>query len=217
MSFDINRPWASAISEGVKQGVDRHWRYSKEMLKVKPEYLLTVFVAEQLANGAGAQSGYDLSIKLEEPTYRIVGDLLLNQVGYARYFKERMPWPGRKGWVDIYVEHEINKEARIVELKNFDPSSTELSKEFMRFVHFLEINDYENTLAGCYLAFPTCADRKAWIEKWAYQLSNSRLRIAVDSTYEITGTDPEDGIPAYYRNVVSFEKVDVWQQIGDAV
>ena len=208
MSLDINRPWASAISEGVKQGVDRHWRYSKEMLRVKPEYLLTVFVAEQIANGAGAQSGCDLSIKLEEPTHRIAGGLWLNQVGYARYFKERLPWPGRKGWVDIYVEHEVTQEARIVELKNFDPSSAELSKEVKRFVHFLEINDFKNPLAACYLAFPTSADRKTWIEKWANQCGNSRLRVTVDSTQEITGTDPADGIPAYFRNVVSFEKVD---------
>ena len=59
----------------MKQGIDRHWRYSKETLKVKPEYLLTVFVAEQLAWGAGEQSGYDLSIKLEELTHNIVGNI----------------------------------------------------------------------------------------------------------------------------------------------
>lgn len=208
MSLDINRPWASAISEGVKQGVDQHWRYSKEMLKVKPEYLLTVFFAEQLANGAGAQSGCDLSIKLEELTHRIAGSLWINQVGYARYLKERLPWHGRKGWVDIYVEHEITQESRIVELKNFNPSSTELSKDFKRFVHFLDINDYKNLLAGCYHAFPTRSDRKAWIEERANRSVNSRLRVTVNSTYEITGTDPEDGIPAYHRNVVSLEKVD---------
>lgn len=208
MSVDLNRSWASAISDGLKEAVDRHWRYSKEMLKVKPEYLLTVFVAEQLASGAGGHSGYDLSIKLEEPTYRIVGNLWLNQVGYARYFKERLPWPGRKGWVDVYVKHELDNEARVVELKNFNPSSTELSKEFHRFVDFLAINDYKNPLAGCYLAFPTLENRISWIKKWANNYATSRLIVTVDSKRVITNTDPEDGIDVYYCNVVSFEKVD---------
>ena len=81
MRADINLPWAAAISEGMKQGIDRHWRYSKEMLKVKPEYLLTVFVAERLAWGAGEQSGYDLSIKREESTHNIVGNIWFNQIG----------------------------------------------------------------------------------------------------------------------------------------
>jgi hypothetical protein len=208
MSVGTNLPWASVISEGMKEGIARHWRYSKEMLKVKPEYLLTVFVAEQISHGAGTHSGYDLAIKIEEPTYRIVGNLWMNQVGFAQFFKARLPWLGRKGSVDIYVEHELTKEARLVELKNFDPSSTELSKEFKRFVHFLEINDYRNPLAGCFLAFPTCTDRKLWIEKWANKWGNSRLRVTVDAAYEVTDIDPEDGIPAYYRNVVSFEKAN---------
>jgi hypothetical protein len=207
MSADIDQPWAAAILEGMKQGIDRHWRYSKEMLKVKPEYLLTIFVAERLANGAGGQSGYDLSIKIEEPTRKVVSNLWVNQVGYSRFFSECFSWPGRTGWVDIYVEQEITKEARIIELKNFDPSSAELSKEFKRFVHLLEINSYVNPLAGCHLAFPTQDYCPAWIEKWANKHSSTKLHIAVETKHEVTGTDPEDGIPEYWLNVVSIEKL----------
>ncbi len=207
MSANINLPWAAAISEGMKQGIDRHWRYSKEMLKVKPEYLLTVFVAERLAWGAGEQSGYDLSIKLEESTHNIVGRIWFNQIGHKGYFRENFSWPGRRGRVDIYVEHELTKEARIIELKNFDPSSTELSKELKRFINFFGINDYSNHLRGCYLAFPTLDDRKSWIQELANKWGNDQLKITVNTRHSLTGTDPEDGIPEYWLNVVSYENL----------
>ncbi len=38
---------------GLKAGVDRHWRYTKELLHIKPEYLLTVAVADALTDGFG--------------------------------------------------------------------------------------------------------------------------------------------------------------------
>ena len=36
------------IIEGIDDGVDRHWRFTKNLLCIKPEYLLTISVAHAL-------------------------------------------------------------------------------------------------------------------------------------------------------------------------
>ena len=59
------------ILEGLKHGMDRHWLFSKDTLRVKPEYLLTVFVAEYLCNTLGLET----SIRLERSTDRIIKDI----------------------------------------------------------------------------------------------------------------------------------------------
>ncbi len=45
---------------GLKAGVDRHWRYTKELLHIKPEYVLTVAVADALTDGFGNFDGQDI-------------------------------------------------------------------------------------------------------------------------------------------------------------
>ncbi len=75
------------IIDGIKRGVDRHWRYTKNLLRIKPEYLLTVSVADALTDGFDNIHGLDLEIKLEEPTHAICADLLIKSVGLRDYFK----------------------------------------------------------------------------------------------------------------------------------
>ena len=75
-----------SILKGLRRGVERHWRYAKDFLCVKPEYLLTISVADELVdNGFGGTCGLDLSVKLEEPTHLIVGHLFMHGLGFREY------------------------------------------------------------------------------------------------------------------------------------
>lgn len=192
------------VMQGIKGGVDRHWRYAKDLLRVKPEYLLTISVADEVANsGFGETCGLDISLKLEESTHRLVGHLWMHGAGIKRYFKERGAWLGRRGKVDILVQHEFGNDCHIIELKNFDPSAPEVKKELKRFVDLIEINGGVNPLKSCHLGFPSTTNRRAWLEKQIKGFTLPFLRISVESCYELSGEDPEDGMPAYYCNVVS--------------
>ena len=72
---------------GLKAGVDRHWRYTKELLHIKPEYLLTVAVADALTDGFGNFHGLDIQIRLEEPTKSVLFDLVTGSGGLKKWFK----------------------------------------------------------------------------------------------------------------------------------
>lgn len=151
------------IIDGLKQGIDRHWRYTKNLLNVKPEYLLTVSVADALTDGFDGICGLDLEIKLEEPTRRLWGSLWINAVGYKNYFplvkqKEYEKYKMiRKGKVDIYVE--CNSESWIIELKGFNPSADEIRKEIVRLTQFIAANEQKINAGVVILHF-----QHYWIE-----------------------------------------------------
>ena len=44
------------ISQGIQHGVNRHWRYTKNLLQIKPEYLLTISVADALSEGIATKT-----------------------------------------------------------------------------------------------------------------------------------------------------------------
>ena len=185
------------IIDGIKKGVTRHWGYTKNLLRIKPEYLLTVSVADSLTNGFENICGLDLKIKLEEPTRAICADLLINAVGFNAYFKSPKHKVSRKGKVDIYVKHDTR--SWVIELKGFDPSVTEIDKEIIRLLEFLAANNGNNKCCGCYLAFPTSTDKKTWIERSLVKAKAvPQFQLSVFSERVETGEDPEDGIPVYY-------------------
>ena len=192
------------IMDGIKKGVTRHWGYTKNLLHIKPEYLLTVSVADAMTQGFENVCGLDLEIKLEEPTHAISADLLMNAVGYPNYFKSPKNKVSRKGKVDIYVKHAYDRRSWAIELKGFDPSRTEVDKEITRLLEFLATNNGNNYCCGCYLAFPTMTNEKAWIEKSLLKAkAGSRFQLAISSDRVETEEDPEDGIPVYYINCIS--------------
>lgn len=190
------------IIDGIKRGVNRHWRYTKNLLRIKPEYLLTVSVADALTDGFESINGLDLEIKLEEPTHTICADLLINAVGFAHYFKLPKHKVNRKGKVDIYIKHNLH--SWIVELKGFDPSAAEIDKEIIRLLEFLAANDGNNKCCGGFLAFPTLTNKKIWIEK---RLTMTNVMPPFQATHLSTRVeteeDPEDGIPVYYANCIA--------------
>lgn len=53
---------SECIINGIKRGVTRHWGYTKDLLHIKPEYLLTVSVADALTGGVNDISGLDLKL-----------------------------------------------------------------------------------------------------------------------------------------------------------
>ena len=190
------------IIDGIKKGVSRHWGYTKNLLRIKPEYLLTVSVADALTCGFESVCGLDLEIKLEEPTHAICADLLMNAVGFSAYFKAPKHKVSRKGKVDIYVKN--NDRSWVIELKGFDPSVAEIDKEIIRLLEFLAANNSNNKCGGCFLAFPSSTNRITWIEKiLAKANAVPNIRLSVSSERVETDEAPEDGIPVYYANCIS--------------
>lgn len=187
---------------GLKDGVDRHWRYTKEFLHIKPEYLLTVSVADALTNGFNGFHGLDIQIRLEEPTKSVLFELVTRSGGLKKWFKSQRPKLSRKGKVDIFLMTEGACHA--VELKGFDPSAVEIEKDLVRLQQLLAVNDGSNKLASCHVVFPTLTNRSNWIEKRAksvIDLSTSKYDLT-QSRHE-TGEDPEDGVPCYYANCLT--------------
>ncbi len=192
------------IMDGIKRGVDRHWRFTKNLLRIKPEYLLTVSVADALTDGFNNICGLDLEIKLEEPTRAISTDLLLAAVGWRNFFKSIVAPVTRRGKVDIYVTH--NADSWIIELKGFDPSAAEIQKDLVRLQEFLAANGGNHKCRGCFLGFPTATDRSVWIKQ---QLDGSQSVGVVYSERVETQEDPEDGLPVYYANCIALSYANV--------
>ncbi len=196
---------ATRVSDGIKAGVNRHWRYTKDLIKVKPEYLLTVSVADEITKGFSNIHGIDIEIKLEEPTQLIIGNLLIKALGMKDYFKTERPVIDRDGKVDIFLE--ASDERHIVEIKNFDTSATEFKKEVIRLQQLLAVNGWKNPLLSCNVAFPTIRNSKEWINKHLETvLMPDDVSAIPNVEYIETGEEPEDGIPAFYVNVVTLEK-----------
>lgn len=182
--------------------MDRHWRYTKEILHVKPEYLLTVAVADALTDGFDNFHGLDVQIRLEEPTKSVLFDLVTRSIGLNKWFKAEKSKISRKGKVDIFVITETTCHA--IELKGFDPSATELKKDLDRLQQFLAVNDGANQLASCHVVFPTLTNRARWIEKHAKSvIDSSKSMCELKQVRHETDEDTEDGIPCYYANCLT--------------
>ncbi|WP_374426090.1 hypothetical protein [Ideonella dechloratans] len=194
------------LIEGLQGGVDRHWRYTKDLLKIKPEYLLTVSVADALTDGFDNIHGLDLVIKLEEPTSNICWHLVHSAVGFKNWKKANRHSVNRKGKVDIFVEHQ--KRSWIIELKGFNPSDAELRKDLIRIAQFLAANNWTHHCDGGYLAFPTTTDEQARLKpliESSIDIENKRVGFSFHQSRVVTNEDPEDGIPVYYANCIELQ------------
>lgn len=191
------------IIEGIQRGVDRHWSYNKDLLRVKPEYLLTISVADEIAKRFDGYSHEGLQIKVEESTFNISRDLTLNAVGWNKYFKTERHKVSRRGKVDIYVQDIDKAVFSVIELKGFDPSLVEIRKDVVRLIEYVSTHFEVNKCLGCFLAYPTLTDKEEWINtRLAFIPSISRVRVQIYSKHIITNEDPMDGIAAYYINCI---------------
>jgi hypothetical protein len=199
------------LIDGIKDAVNRHWKFTKSLLRIEPEYLLTVSIADALSDGFDELEWEDLEIHLEERTHSISADLLLNAVGWKKYFKLPSHRVSRKGKVDIYVTYRAD--CWIIEIKGFDPSVTEVRKEIVRLQEFLAANGGVHKCRGCFLVFPTATDKREWINQ---QLLAQRALGQLYSERVETGEEPEDGIPVYYANCIVFGADHIGANLGDA-
>lgn len=191
---------------GLQRGVDRYWRYTKELFKVKPEYLLTISVADALSEGVGTVSGLDLEIRLEEPTRRVASSILMDAVGWKRYFKAAKPTISRKGKVDIYLVAEAAG-SHVIELKGFNPSGSELRKDVQRLLEFLGVNGLQNRCGSGHLAFPATTDRSGFITRQLKKISiPAGLVASQTSKVVVTDEDPEDGMPSYLVHCITISR-----------
>ena len=204
--MNSNPSLAEQILCGIRHAEKKYWRFSKELLKIKPEYLLTVAVAETIADsGFEGITGIDLSVKLEEHTWRVLFESTCGKLNLKEYWNIAKTWGGRRGKVDIFIKHELEPRCYIIELKGMDPSATEVKKELRRFNHFLNAAKGAANLKSCHLAFPTTTKRVKWIQKLAQSSVDNKLAFACLDQHFTTGEDPEDGIPAYYANVIAVQ------------
>lgn len=193
----VNPNLKDRIIEGVMLGIDRQWRYAKDLLKIRPEYLLTVSVADRIIQGFDDVSGMDVTLRLEVPTSKLRRDIVLNRVGWNRYFSSHVGPVSRPGWVDIYVQTPAAD--YVVELKNVDPSPREIGKEVVRLGELLLVNNGDNHCEACHIAFPTLRDELRRIREKVGNKIDRRLSFDVSAPGRVdTGEDPEDGAPVYY-------------------
>lgn len=191
------------VLEGLEKGVDRHWRYTKEMFNIKPEYLLTVAVADALADGYDNISGIDVQVRLEASTQTVAYTIVQEATSIKDWFRVKKELKlSRTGRTDVFAI--ANRQNNIVELKGFDPNKAQLEKELLRVQEIFSINEGTNTLAGGHVAFPSLTDRKKWLEKYGAALvTDPYLRYEVTTALHTTSEDPEDGMPAYFVNCIS--------------
>lgn len=191
------------IHKALKHGMDRHWHLAKDMLRVKPEYLLTAFVADHLSGVLE----FETSIRLEEPTSRIIHQIWLSSAGWGQLHRKHEKWKGRNGKVDIFIAQEGPARCAVLELKNLDPPATEVRKDVKRLCDLLAIQSAASPLVAGYLAFPTTMDWTKGLLKTVQSSTTNGVQLTHCMAHEITGEDPEDGLPAYFSNVARFTRL----------
>lgn len=104
----------SLLVEGLKEGLEAHWRLRKNWTNVEPEYLLTVFVADVLGY-ASLKGGIDADIELEANTWFLSRDCLVGHIGQKEWYRLRRLWRRRevaekrlrKTSADLAAQHEL--------------------------------------------------------------------------------------------------------------
>jgi hypothetical protein len=197
---------------GLVHGVTRHWRYTKETFGVKPEYLMTISVADALSEGYDDVHGLDVLIRLEYPTNRIAYQLVKDFEGLNKWFecKKKDVKIARAGRVDILTT--AKKQSQLVEIKGFDPSKAQIEKELTRILELFALNAGRNALVAAHLVFPSQVDCQKRIEGYGNSLmtemAEPSLQIQVLCKKHETNEDPEYGMPVYFTNTLSIVRVD---------
>ncbi|CED57359.1 MULTISPECIES: hypothetical protein [Aliivibrio] len=199
------------LFDGLKLSIGRHWSYQKLINNVKPEYLFTVSIADEVTKGFYQQSGLDLIIELEKPTKEISFEIRSNKTNLKQMFKQKREVLKRKnkigGKADIFITNDLNKDSFLIELKGFDPSAAEFKKDIKRFKDTFKLYNGNTTIRECALVFPTKTDQSDWVIKNLVKCALPRnLLIDFECRLIKTGEDPEDGMPAFYGNVIIIKR-----------
>jgi hypothetical protein len=188
---------ADRIIAGIKGGMDRQWRYAKDLLKIRPEYLITISVADSIIEGFDDVNGIDVIVRLEVSTWEARRDLVLNKVGWNDYFQSIIDKITRNGWLDIYVH--TPPADYIVEINNIDPSRAEIVKEVVRLGQLLLINKGHNHCRTYYIAFPKLVSEMGNVRDAVQASIDPRLSFDCPEPEPVrTDEDPENGVPVYF-------------------
>jgi hypothetical protein len=183
---------------GIHHSVTRYQDLTKELIRFRPEYLVTVLVAESLLD----QLGSDYCFRLEEPTRHAVRHLALYGSGVTKLPAEIRKFVGRKGLVDLFLYHQRLHHAVVVEFKNFDPPIDAVRKDLDRCAALLALEYPSRNLKACYVAFPSKGSYQAALDKEAAKFTALGILTSARSERMETYQDPEDGLPVYYGNVL---------------
>jgi hypothetical protein len=196
------------LHAGLSAGVTRHWRYTKEMFDIKPEYLMTIAVADALSEGYDGISELDVQIRLECSTRQIAYQLVSDAAGLKQWFAIKKDVKiNRKGRADILAT--ADKASHLVELKGFDPSKAQIEKELVRIQEFFALNAGQNTLRAGHIVFPSLVSCQGRLEKYGRTLlTDLALTCEVVCRKHETDEDPEDGMPVYFTNTLSVSRAD---------
>ncbi|MEJ1126433.1 hypothetical protein V9L20_02580 [Variovorax sp. CCNWLW225] len=201
-------PLIDQLHSGLDAGVKRHWRYAKEMFDIKPEYLMTIAVADALSDGYDNVNGLDVEIRLERPTHKAVYQVLEGFVTNKQWFAIRKDAVGsilRKGKVDVIAT--AAKQIHLVELKGFDPAKGQIKKEIERFQDFFGLNKGTNAVRGGHVVFPSKTSCEKRLKVYGSTLiMDPALTFEVICRKQVTGEDSQDGIPAYFTNSISITR-----------
>jgi hypothetical protein len=197
------------LHEGLTDAVDRHWRYTKEMFDIKPEYLMTVAVADALSNGYDSVSGADVQIRLECRTRAIGYQIVTDKADLGQWFEVKKGFDGkvkRKGRADVLVS--ANKASHLVELKGFDPNKIQIEKEIVRIEQLFALNGGANGLVAGHIVFPSQTSCQRRLEKYGKTLlKEPSLTFKVECREHEGEDDPEDGMTRYFTNSLSIVRV----------
>lgn len=105
------RLWG-AVADGVERAVKKHWQLSKKTFDVRPEYLLTVAIAESLSGGFEGRSGLDAEILLEEPTWSVIYALVGEPLGLHTWLEVRFK-VGKRNTVKKALDDAVKKKASV--------------------------------------------------------------------------------------------------------
>ncbi len=185
--------------------MQRQWAYAKDMLRIKPEYLLTVSVADSIIKGFGGNDPLQIELRLEASTSRVHRDFILDEVGWKNYFSATHGRISRKGRVDICVRTPVG--SHLVELKNIDPPDQKVIEELHRLGEFLLVNSGNNSCRSCHIAYPLSRTTPKSVRRLVTTNIDSRLKFSIQrSARVITGEEPEDGLPAFHPICISMTR-----------
>lgn len=195
------------LHAGIDAGIKRHWRYTKEMFNVKPEYLMTIAVADALSNGYDGIDGIEVQIRLEYPTKHIAYQLVADATSLKQWLLVKKDVKiERKGRADILAT--AHKKSQLVELKGFDPSKAQIEKELVRIQEFFMLNSGDNALVAGHIVFPSLISCEERLHKYGSSLLKvPNLKFEVACRLQKTDEDPENGMPAYFTNSLSVTRV----------
>ena len=194
------------IELGIVDALHKHWKFTKRFSDVKPEYLLTVSVADRLVGGTGNFEDMDREVRLEAKFRSVAFDIIGGSVGIAQYFRIGRPLVGSFKKIDIFVNSK--KESCAIELKGLNTNATEVRKDLKRLQMLMTLNNSENRLDSAYFAFPSKFDRSNWARMLAKKvLDPGKIKYRVLARNFPTEEAPEDDIAEIFVICVSMSKV----------